>query len=107
MDAVGRAHLLLRSSGATRNGARYIKGGDRFRVVNGKTRLISQIKQDFAGEPPAPPSLFNEIIVCAGGSDDGGVPSHIVRGGTMPTVVRAGTSAQWISLDKAVADGML
>jgi hypothetical protein len=106
MDAVGRAHLLLRNAGATISGSRYIRGGNRFRVLNGRTKLISQIKEDFAEEPPTPPSLFNEIIVCAGGSEDGGVPSHIIRGSTPPTVVRAGTVARWVSLDQALAEGL-
>jgi hypothetical protein len=106
MDAVGRAHLLLRNAGATVSGSRYVRGGNRFRVLNGRTKLISQIKEDFAEEPPAPPSSLNEIIVCAGGSEDGGVPSHIIRGGTPPTVVRAGSVARWVSLDQALAEGL-
>jgi len=106
MDAVGRAHLLLRHSGATLDGARYVKGSNRFRVVNGRTKLISQIRQEFSEEPPAAPTSYNEIVVCAGGSDDGGVPSHLIRGGTSPSVVRSGIVARWISLDKAVAEGL-
>jgi hypothetical protein len=106
MDAVGRAHLLLRNAGATVSGSRYVRGGNRFRVLNGRTKLISQIREDFAEEPPAPPSSLNEIVVCAGGSEDGGVPSHIVRSGTPPTVVRAGTVARWVSLDQALAEGL-
>jgi hypothetical protein len=106
MDAVGRAHLLLRNAGATVSGSRYVRGGNRFRVLNGRTKVISQIREELAEEPPAPPSSFNEIIVCAGGSEDGGVPSHIVRGGTPPTVVRAGTVARWVSLEDAVAEGL-
>jgi hypothetical protein len=106
MDAVGRAHLLLRHAGATVAEARYIKGGDRFRVLNGRTKLISQIKKEFSEEPPTPPSSFNEIVICAGGTEDGGVPSHIVRGGTTPTVVRAGSAARWVSLEQALAEGL-
>jgi hypothetical protein len=104
MNAVGRAHLLLRHAGATLDGSRYVKGGHRFRVVNGKTKLISEIRQDFAEEPPAP--LLDDVVICAGGTEDGGVPSHIVRGSTPPTVVRSGTSARWISLETAVAEGL-
>jgi NAD-dependent SIR2 family protein deacetylase len=106
MHAVGRTHLLLRHAGATLTGSRYIRGGNRFRVVNGRTKLISQIKQEFSAEAPAPPSTYDEIVVCAGGSDDGGVPSHIIRGGTPPTVVRAGTVARWISYEKATDEGL-
>ncbi len=106
MDAVGRAHLLLRNAGATVSGSRYVRGGKSFRVLNGRTKLISQIKKDFAEEPPAPPSSFNEIIVCAGGSEDGGVPSDIIRGGTPPSAVRAGTVGRWVSLDQALAEGL-
>ena len=106
MDAVGRTHLLLRHAGATLSGSRYIRGGNRFRVVNGRTKLISQIKQEFSEEPSAPLSSYSEVVVCAGGSDDGGVPSHIIRGGTPPTVVRSGTAARWISLEKATDEGL-
>ena len=106
MDAVGRAHLLLRQAGATVDGSRYVRGANRFRVINGRTRLISQMKQDFEDEPPEPPSSLNEIVVCAGGFDDGGVPGHLVRGATKPTVIRAGTVARWVSLEQALTDGL-
>ena len=106
MDAVGRAHLLLRHAGATLDGSRYIKDGNRCRVINGRTKLISEIKQDFSEEPPDPATPHNDIVICAGGSEDGGVPSDIVRGTTSPTVVRSGTTARWISLERAVEEGL-
>jgi hypothetical protein len=106
MNAVGRAHLLLRHAGAKLDGSRYVKGGSRYRVVNGKTKLISEIRQAFAEEPPTPSPLPDDIVICAGGAEDGGAPSHLIRGSTTPTVVRSGTSARWISLELAVAEGI-
>ena len=106
MDAVGRTHLLLRHAGATLDGSCYLKDGNKVRIINGRTKLISQIRQDFSEEPPVPVPLDSDIVICAGGSEDGGVPSHIVRGSTMPTVVRSGTGARWISLETALAEGL-
>jgi hypothetical protein len=106
MNAVGRAHLLLRHAGATLDGSRYVKDGNKFRIINGRTKLISQIRQEFSEEPPVPAPLDSDIVICAGGSEDGGVPSHIVRGSTTPTVVRPGSGARWISLETAVAEGL-
>lgn len=107
MDAVGRAHLLLRHAGATMSGPRFISSDlKRIRVVNGKTKLISQIRQEFSEEPPLPATLGDDIVICAGASEDGGVPSHIVRGSTTATVVRSGTSARWISLETAIGEGL-
>ena len=107
MDAVGRAHLLLRHAGATLSGPRYISSDlKKIRVVNGKTKLISQIRQEFSEEPPLPATLGDDIVICAGASEDGGVPSHIVRGSTTATVVRSGTSARWISLEAATGEGL-
>jgi len=107
MDAVGRAHLLLRHAGATMSGSHYISSDHkRIRIVNGKTKLISQIRQEFSEEPPLPGTLEDDIVICAGATEDGGVPSHIVRGSTTATVVRSGTSARWVSLETAIGEGM-
>ena len=107
MNAVGRAHLLLRHAGATISGSQYISSDHKkIRIVNGKTKLLSQIRQEFSEEPPLPATLEDDIVICAGGSEDGGVPSHIVRGSTTPTVVRSGTSARWISLEAAIDEGL-
>jgi hypothetical protein len=107
MDAVGRAHLLIRHAGATLDGHRYVcSHGEKVRIVNGRTKLISQVKQEFSEEPPVAPALDNDIVICAGGAEDGGVPSHLVRGSTTPTIVRTGTTVRWISLDTAIAENL-
>ncbi len=107
MDALGRAHLLLRHAEAKLDGSRYVtKAGQRIRVINGKTKLISQVKKEFSEEPPTPGSPKDDFVLCAGATEDGGVPSHIVRGSPPPTVIRAGTTAEWITLDAGIANGL-
>jgi hypothetical protein len=36
-------------------------------------------------------------MICAGGLDDGGAPSHLVRGAGAATVVRPGSKATWLT----------
>jgi hypothetical protein len=107
MDAVGRAHLLLRHSGATLEGPRYLTGkGQRIRVVNGRTKLVNKVKSDFADEVSSVGGVDEDIVVCAGGSDDAGTHPHIFKGSGAPTVVRPGSNAEWITLENAVTSGL-
>jgi hypothetical protein len=107
MDAVGRAHLLLRHSGATLEGQHYVtSAGKKIRVVNGKTRLVSRTKAYFAEGPPSPGGLDDDYVLCAGGTGGEEVHSDVVRGTENPGVVRAGTKARWITLETAMNDGL-
>jgi hypothetical protein len=104
MDAVGRAHLLLRHQGATADGSRYVlKDGQRVRVVNGRTRLVNQVKSEFYKEMPFLGGIEDDIVICAGGSDDGGTHLNIAKGSSTPTVVRPMSAAKWITLETALA----
>jgi hypothetical protein len=107
MNAVGRAHLLLRHAEARLDGSRYVtNAGKRIRVINGKTKLISQLKKEFSEEPPTAGRPEDDIVLCAGASPDGGVPSDLIRAATPPGVIRAGTSGEWLTLEEAIANGL-
>ena len=107
MDAVGRAHLLLRHGGATLEGARYLtRTGLRIRVVNGRTKLVNKVKSEFSEEVASVVGVDEDIVVCAGASDDAGTPTRISKSSGTPTVVRPGTSAEWLTLEDAVARGL-
>lgn len=106
MDALGRAHLLLRHNGATQEGPVYILGdGRRVRVVNGATKLVGQVKAEFSVAPPGP--IPDDVVICAGADDDGDVPSSVVRGDPPPDIVRSGVSGQWITFTTARETGIL
>jgi hypothetical protein len=107
MNAVGRAHLLLRHAGATLEGPRYVTAmGRKVRVINGKTRLISQTKANFAEDPPAVGGLDDDYVLCAGATAGEEIHSDVVRESDHPGVVRAGTKARWITLQTATNDGL-
>lgn len=108
MDAVGRAHLLLRDGGARLDGARYVNSlGQRIRVVNGKTKLVNRVRSEFAEETSFLTGVDDDIVICAGATDDGGTPTRISKGSTGPTVVRPSSTSEWITLESALARGLL
>lgn len=108
MDAAGRAHLMLRHAGARLDGARYVNAaGQRIRVVNGKTKLLNQVRSEFSEETSYVAGVDDDIVICAGGTDDGGTPPHISRGSTSPTVVRPVSTAEWITLESALTRGLV
>jgi len=108
MDAVGRAHLLLRHAGARLDGPRYLNAaGQRIRLVNGKTKLLNRVRNEFAEETPFVTGTDDDIVICAGATDDGGTPGHISRGSAAPTVVRPSSTTEWITLELALARGLL
>jgi hypothetical protein len=108
MDAVGRAHLLLRHGGARLDGPRYLNAaGQRIRLVNGKTKLLNRVQNEFAEETPFVTGTDDDIVICAGATDDGGTPGDISKGSAVPTVVRPGSTTEWITLELALARGLL
>ncbi len=108
MDAVGRAHLLLRHSGANLDGSRYLTSkGERIRVVNGRTRLVNKVRTDFLEEVSSVGDVDEDIVICAGASDDAGTHPDISKGPKVPTVVRPGSNAEWITLEAAATRGLL
>jgi NAD-dependent SIR2 family protein deacetylase len=107
MNAVGRAHLLLRSAGAALEGPRYkLAGGQRVRVVNGRTKQLSQARKEFTDALPAG-GIDDDIVICAGATDDGGVPIDIAGGAAPSTVTRPKSTAEWITLEQGISRGLL
>jgi len=99
---IGAIHLRLLAKGATLDEPRFVLGVDRLRVVQGAGQALSLVQKLFAGETP--PSQPDQFVICAGAADDGGVPAHLVRGGSPPSVVRAsGGGARWLTSEMAIA----
>ena len=94
----GIAHFIsaLLTRGATFDGAEIVLNGQRIRVIKGAGRMISRMREEFQTEGLVHPTP--DLVVCVGSTDDGGVPADIARGDFMePTVVRSGTSGQWVT----------
>jgi hypothetical protein len=101
-DAFGRTHLLLRKGGAILEGSIYRnKNGMKIRIVNGRTKQLSQVKSEFENSPPrGGPS--EDLVICAGATDDGGAPANIKKAGAQSTIVRPASTAEWMTLDEAL-----
>ena len=100
---VGAMHLRLISKGAVLEIPRFVLSGKRIRLVQGAGQVLSLVKNRFA-EESAPP-IADEVVICAGAADDGGVPAHLVRGAASPSIVRSsGLSAKWLTSEMAVAE---
>jgi hypothetical protein len=91
---VGALHRRLMERGAMYAQHQYEFSGRRIRVVSGKGRLLSRVRADFDREPPLP--LPADEVVCAGALADP-TPSHLVRGAATPTIVRPGTTVNWVT----------
>lgn len=108
MDAVGRAHLLLRHNRATLDGSRYVTSqGKRVRVLNGRTKLVNRVRTEFAEELAPVTGADDDFVICAGATDDGGTPGNISKGSASPSVVRTGTRSEWFTLESALTRGIL
>ena len=99
MLLAGASHIMLLSKGGNIDGGRYKIAGNRVRVVNGTGRLLSQVQALFSKEPPAPEA--DTYVVCAGGEDNGGVPSSVMGRSMKPSIVRPGSTARWITAIQA------
>ena len=105
MDAVGRAHIRLRRKNANLDGTSYIVPGvGRIRVVNGQTKLLSEVKRSFGSEPPR--VMEDDYVICAGAEDDGDAKPDIIRDMTNGDAVRPGSSAKWLTLTSADISGI-
>lgn len=97
----GAMHLYLRAKGGTLNGSQFVLAGERVRLIQGAGQLLSSVRSRFGDEPPQPDGAT--ITVCVASKDDGGVPTHIIRGGRVGGIVRGGTSGAWMTDDQLVA----
>jgi len=100
MEMLGAIILILISKGAISEGPFHILNGTKFRVINAAGKLMNQVKQTFANEPPPP--ITADIVICVGAYGDGGVPIDVVRGAGTGTVVRAGLSGDWLDTEQGL-----
>jgi hypothetical protein len=99
--AAAYIHVLLAKAGATREGAIYVHGGQKVRVVQGAGQALESVRQKY-NEPPALASP--EIVVCAG-AHAAGTPGAVIASGKGASIVRParGGAAEWLTMDEARA----
>jgi len=95
MELLALAHHEIRAKGGTVIDDHYSLGGETVRIVNGAGRMLNTVRRSYANEPPAP--FAADHVVCAGAIDDGGAPAHLIRSGSAPTIVRAGSTGSWVT----------
>lgn len=95
MHAAASEHLKMINSGTVLDGPIYLVGGRRVRIINGMTRPLSKVRGEFLGKLPGRPP--EDVIVCAGATDDGNAKTNIVREQADPTVVRPTWPGRWVT----------
>lgn len=104
MHAVGKAHLGMLSSGAKLDGSSYVTGaGKRVRVVNGWTLPMSKVKSEYSSEPAK--ATPDDYVICAAVDSDAGHPS--IMPPATPSIVRPGSTAEWLTVQEASDSGIL
>lgn len=98
-DMVAAMQMLLAENGAVVDGALFVTGQKRVRVVRGGGQALSLIRGRYLNEAGTPEPV--DIIVAAGAEDDGGAPANIVRDGAAPNVVRPGAIGRWMTFQRA------
>ena len=98
MNLVGAFFLAVMAAGGTIGGSCFSLQDRCVRVINCSHQLLSHVKVDFADELSA--SRDCDTVVCVGAVDDG-VPSDLVRGGELRTIVRQGWEGEWMTDDSA------
>jgi hypothetical protein len=98
--AAAYAHVLLKEAGATREGAMYVYGGQKVRIVQGAGQAVETVRQGY-NEPPALASP--DIVICAG-AQAVGIPGAVIASGSGASIVRParGGGADWLTLDDAL-----
>jgi len=104
MHAVGKAHLSMISSGARLEGSSYVTAsGKRVRVVNGWALPMSKVEADYSREPPK--VTPDDYVICAPVDSDAGHRSIIPS--ATPSIVRPGSTAEWLTAEEARDKGIL
>lgn len=98
--ALGLTILQLLNAGATGEGPYWLLNGKRIRVLNSGNQLLRELELAYGRE--APPLTAADVVIAVGAEADPLV-SHVVRGGTAPTVAR-GTSGVWLTRPDAVRE---
>ena len=98
MNLVGAFVLAILAAGGTLEGT-YLSLHERnVRVINCASRLLSEVRADFADDLGV--SRNCDTVVCVGALDDG-APSDLVRGGEVRTIVRQGWDGEWLTDETA------
>lgn|ERR1700683_34604 len=97
--AAAYAHVLLTEAGAIRDGAMYLQGGQKVRVVHGAGQALESVRQKY-NEPPTLASP--DIVVCAG-AEATGIPGRVIASGKAASIVRParGGAEPWLTLKDA------
>jgi len=104
MNEVGVTHLRMLLSGARLDGSSYLtSGAKRVRVVNGRTLPMSKVRSEYSKEPTK--ATADDYVICAAVSSGPGPPS-IIRSAT-PSIVRPGSTAEWLTVEEARDKGIL
>lgn len=102
-SGVGTAHLRMLSSGAKLDGPSYVApGGERVRIVNGRTLPMSKVKVEYSTEIGRTPP--DDYVICAA------VDSSFGHASIMPkapaSIVRPESTAKWLTVEEASGRGI-
>jgi hypothetical protein len=104
MQTTGAIHLMVQERGATFDGVRYKRTDNSIvRVVNGAGQVMSLVQEDYSNDQPQ--SAAKEFVICDARSD-GNAPANVIRGGRPSTILRAGNSSEWLTLEEARTRGI-
>jgi NAD-dependent SIR2 family protein deacetylase len=101
MQTVGSIHMRLIEAGAVFAGPRYVLNSKRIRVLQGAGQVLSLVKKQF---DPEDSPLGDDIVICVGARDDGGVPVSVVRGTSSPPLIHTTSTANWINDERAIVE---
>lgn len=99
-ELLGYFHLLMRRAGGQQAEDGYDLNGQKVRVVNGASQVLSHMRSRFVEAPVASPS----DIVVAVGATDLGVPANVVREGRAGDLVRPAPLGDWYDLERAIKE---
>lgn len=94
-------HRKLLERGARYDAHAYTLGTKRLRLVSGRGALLGEVRARYANE--AQDTTQPETTVCAGALADAS-PSDLVRGSQAPSIVRPGSTANWVTHESLVAE---
>ncbi|KAA6459579.1 hypothetical protein DYQ86_15780 [Acidobacteria bacterium AB60] len=95
MHRLGAVHLEMQDAGAQIDGSCYLRSGRRVRLIHGAGRLVSEIRENYAGLPSMIP---DDLVVCVGAENTAPFPDSVARGNSAAnSVARPGLSGTWIT----------
>ncbi len=100
MVTAGAVLVRLLDKGADFDGELVLFDEQKVRIIAGQGVPLSIVKSRYVGD--ANNLGEDEVIICAGATDDGDAKPHIVRGKGEDTVIRGGLNGRWLTLEAAV-----